>query len=380
VWIAGGWMLLNQKMMRWLESKHILDQAIFTGLLIPYVYDGQRETNPNKRVAILTRSAYPGQQRYGTINWSGDVGWSWDTYKRQIVAGLNYNLTGMPYWTTDIGGFFRPGRSQYTDAKYHDILTRWFQWGAFNPIFRIHGYQTETEPWKYGDTVMNNMRSVMNLRYRLMPYIYSQAWQIHQNGSTIMRPLVMDFKTDTKAIDQAYEYMFGKAFLVAPVTEPNTTQWNVYLPKSTVWYNFWTGKQFNGGQIVQTDAAQDKIPLYVKAGSIIPLGPIMQYTSEKPMDTLEIRVYTGADGTFALYNDEGENYNYEKGKYKVISFTWNEKLQTLTVGKQQGDYSGALKKQVLKIIWIAENDGAGIDYKNKYKRVVYTGEKVILKR
>ncbi|MBS1566779.1 MAG: glycosyl hydrolase family 31, partial [Bacteroidetes bacterium] len=170
------------------------------------VYEGQRATDPRKRVTILTRSAFPGQQRYGTINWSGDIGCNWDTYKRQIVAGLNYSMTGMPYWTTDIGGFFRPGNSQYTDARYHDILTRWFQWGTFNSIFRIHGYQTETEPWKYGDTVEANMRLMLNLRYRLLPYIYSEAWNVSKNGSTIMRPLVMDFKNDPKAIRQSYQY------------------------------------------------------------------------------------------------------------------------------------------------------------------------------
>src|SRR5215213_6572796 len=259
------------------------------------VYDGQRATDPSKRVTILTRSSFPGQQRFGTINWSGDIGWNWDTFKRQIVAGLNYSLTGMPYWTTDIGGFFRPGRSQYTDPKYHDILTRWFQWSTFNTIFRMHGYQTETEPWKYGDTVMNNMRSMMNLRYRLIPYIYSEAWQVSKNGSTIMRPMVMDFKGDATAVGQAYQYMFGKSILVAPVTEPGVTEWNVYLPKSTVWYDFWTGKNFSGGQTIKAAAPQDKIPLFVKTGSIVPMGKLMQYTSEKPMDTLEIRIYTGAD-------------------------------------------------------------------------------------
>ena len=291
------------------------------------VYDGQRNTDPKKRVTILTRSAFPGQQRYGTINWSGDIGWSWDTYKRQIVAGLNYNLTGMPYWTTDIGGFFRPGRGQYTDSKYHDILTRWFQWGTFNPIFRIHGYQTETEPWKYGDTVENNMRSMINLRYRLMPYIYSAAWQVSKKGSTMMRPMVMDFSNDTKAVGQAYQYMFGKAMLVAPVTKPATT-WDVYLPKSSAWYDFWTGKSFNGGQTIHAAAPADKIPLFVRGGSVIPMGKLMQYTNEKPNDTMEIRIYKGADAAFSLYEDEGDNYNYETGKYTVIPFNWSEKLQT----------------------------------------------------
>lgn len=154
----------------------------------------------------------------------------------------------MPYWTTDIGGFFRPGSGQYKDEKYHEILTRWFQWGVFNPIFRIHGYQTETEPWKYGEKVENNMRTMMNLRYQLMPYIYSEAWQIAMNNSTLMRPLIMDFNDDTTAVSQAYEYMFGKAFLIAPVTAPDVTNWNVYLPKQNVWYDFWTGKRFEGGQ------------------------------------------------------------------------------------------------------------------------------------
>jgi alpha-D-xyloside xylohydrolase len=344
------------------------------------VYKGQREANDQKRVAILTRSAFAGQQRFGTINWSGDIGWDWDTYKRQIVAGLNYNLTGMPYWTTDIGGFFRPGRGQYTDAKYHDILTRWFQWGTFNPIFRIHGYQTETEPWKYGDTVMNNMRSMMNLRYRLMPYIYSEAWQVSKNGSTIMRPMVMDFKNDATAIGQTYQYMFGKSFLVAPITEPGVTQWNVYLPQSAAWYDFWTGKRFTGGQTVKADAPQDKIPLFVKAGSIVPMGKFLQYTSEKPMDTLEIRIYPGADGQFTLYNDEGNNYNYEKGKYTVIPFKWNEQQQTLTVDKQQGGYAGALKKCVLNVVWVNESNGKGIEISPKAKTVIYKGERITVSR
>ena len=343
------------------------------------VYDGQRATDSSKRVVILTRSAFPGQQRYGTINWSGDIGWSWDTYKRQIVAGLNYNLTGMPYWTTDIGGFFRPGNTQYTDPKYHDILTRWFQWGVFNPIFRIHGYQTETEPWKYGDTVENNMRSMMNLRYRLMPYIYSEAWEVTKKGSTIMRPLVMDFSDDSMAVAQAYQYMFGKAMLVTPVTAPATT-WDVYLPKSTAWYDFWTGKRFTGGQTITTAAPQDKIPVFVKAGSIIPMGKFMQYTSEKPMDTLEVRIYTGADGQFTLYNDEGNNYNYEKGKYTMIPFKWNKAKQTLSIDKQQGGFSGALKKRVLNIVWVNESNGKGIEISPEAKTVTYTGERITVSK
>jgi len=344
------------------------------------VYEGQRKSNPQKRVTILTRSAFAGQQRYGTINWSGDIGSDWDTYRRQIVAGLNYNLTGMPYWTTDIGGFFRPGRSQYTDPKYHDILTRWFQWGAFNPIFRIHGYQTETEPWKYGDTVEANMRTMLNLRYRLIPYIYSEAWQITRNNSTLMRPLIMDFPNDTTAIQQPYQYMFGKAFLVAPVTKPDVISWDVYLPKSTGWYEFWTGRKFEGGQVVGTPAPEDKIPLFVKAGAIVPMGKFIQYTSEKPVDTLEIRIYTGADGQFKLYNDAGDGYGYEKGKYTIIPFIWDEHTQTLTIGKQQGSFPGAIKRHIFNIVWVSETEGYGLGISRKVRSIIYTGEKVSVKK
>jgi len=343
------------------------------------VYEGQRKTTSDKRVCILTRSAFLGQQKYGIINWSGDIGGTWDTYRRQIVAGLNYTITGLPYWTTDIGGFFRPGRSQYTDEKYQELLTRWYQWGTFNPIFRIHGYMTETEPWKYGQKVEDNMRKMLNLRYRLLPYIYSEAWQVTKNGSTMMRPMVMDFNGDTAAVKSQYQYMFGKSLLTAPITEPDVTQWNVYLPKSAGWYDFWTGKRFNGGQTVKTDAPLDKIPLFVKAGSIIPMGKIIQYAGEKSADTLEIRVYKGADAKFDLYEDEGDNYNYENGKYSTISFKWDEKRQTLTIGDKQGNYPGDLKKRIFNVVLVAENKGFGTDFGTTTKKVSYAGSKIKLK-
>jgi len=343
------------------------------------VYEGQRKTSQNKRVCILTRSAFPGQQKYGIINWSGDIGGNWDTYKRQIVAGLNYTITGLPYWTTDIGGFFRPGNSQYTDVKYHELLTRWFQWGALNPIFRIHGYQTETEPWKYGPTVEENMRKMLNLRYRLLPYIYSEAWQVTKNGSTIMRPLVMDFNGDTTALNRQFEYMFGKSILAAPITEPNVTEWNVYLPKSVAWYDFWTGKRFNGGQAIKTEAPIDKIPMFVRAGSIIPMGNIIQYAGEKPADTLEIRVYKGAGGKFDLYEDEGDNYNYEKGKYTIIPFSWDEHRQSLLIGDKLGNYQGSVTNRIFKVVFVDESEGYGITVSKMGKTVSYTGKKTEIK-
>jgi len=341
------------------------------------VYEGQRECSSDKRVCILTRSAFSGQQRYGVINWSGDIGYTWDIFKNQIVAGLNYTITGLPYWTTDIGGFFRPGRSQYTDEKYHELLTRWYQWGTFNPIFRMHGYQTETEPWKFGQKVEDNMRKMLNLRYRLLPYIYSEAWQVTKNGSTIMRPLVMDFNGDTAAVNSQFQYMFGKSILTAPVTTANVTQWDVYLPKAAGWFDFWTGKHFKGGQTVKTDAPLDRIPLFVKAGSIIPMGKIIQHSAEKS-DTLEIRVYKGANGKFDLYEDEGDNYNYEKGKYTIISFKWNEKAQTLTISDKQGNYPGSLKKRVFIIVYISQYKRSRVDEKVSKNKISYSGKKIVI--
>ncbi len=343
------------------------------------IYEGERATDPSKRVTILTRSAYPGQQRYGTINWSGDIGGTWDSFKRQIVAGLNYNVTGLPYWTTDIGGFFRPGREQYTDEKYQDLLTRWFQYGTFNPIFRIHGYQTETEPWKFGDKVESNMRSMLNVRYRLMPYIYSEAWQVSKNGSTIMRPMVMDFANDTKAVDQAYQYMFGNAMLIAPITQVAVTNWNVYLPQGAGWYDYWTGKRYTGGQSINAAAPQDKIPVFVKAGAIIPMAKAMQYTSEKPWDSLEIRIYRGANGSFSLYEDEGDGYNYEKGSHTLIPFKWDDKAKTLTIGARAGTYPNYLKSRTFNIVMVSDGNGAGIDEGVPAKSVTYTGKPLVIK-
>jgi alpha-D-xyloside xylohydrolase len=365
-------------------KKTYLGSGVFYRLTYPLfvsqaVYEGQRKTTPDKRVCILTRSAFAGQQRYGTINWSGDIGGNWDTYKRQIVAGLNYTITGMPYWTTDIGGFFRPGASQYTDEKYQELLTRWFQWGTFNPIFRIHGFQTETEPWKYGQIVENNMRKMLDLRYRLLPYIYSEAWQISKNGSTMMRPLVMDFKDDKKALNQQYEFMFGKSFLVAPITEPDINDWSVYLPEKTQWFDFWTGKRFDGGQTIKTSAPLSTIPLFVKAGSIVPLGKFIQYSGQKLADTLEIRIYKGSSGTFELYEDEGDNYNYEKGLYSTIPFEWNEQKQILTISNRQGEFNGVLRERIFRIAWVSESHGNGTGISAKYKEIKYKGKKIEIK-
>jgi alpha-D-xyloside xylohydrolase len=342
------------------------------------VYEGQRKTTSEKRVCILTRSAFLGQQRYGAVNWSGDVGGTWDSYKRQIVAGLNYTITGMPYWTTDIGGFFRPGKSQYTDENYQELLTRWYQWGVFNPIFRIHGYQSETEPWHYSQQVQDNMKKMLDLRYRLLPYIYSEAWQVTKNGSTIMRPLVMDFNGDTSALNQDYEFMFGKAMLVSPVTEPKVNEWNVYLPKSVSWFNFWTGEYINGEQTITTEAPLDKIPLFVRAGSIIPMGPAIQYATEKN-DPIEIRIYPGADGEFILYEDENDNYDYERGIFSTITFKWDDTKNVLTISSRKGTFPGMLEERSFNIVRVSGNNGVGTEVTKKYDKVItYNGKEILV--
>ncbi len=344
------------------------------------VYEGQRNITNDKRVCILTRSAFSGQQRYGVINWSGDIGGNWDTFKRQIVAGLNYTISGMPYWTTDIGGFFRPGQSQYTDEKYHELLTRWFQWGVFNPIFRVHGYMSETEPWKYGPEVEENIRKMLNLRYQLIPYIYSEAWQITNNGSTIMRPLVMDYRNELKAISQSYEFMFGKSILVAPVVEPGANVNEVYLPETSNWYDFWTGRQIKGGQTIKTDTPLDKIALFIKAGSILPKGKKVQYASESKNDSLEIRIYEGADCEFTLYDDEGDNYNYEKGNYSKTTFSWNNTERSLSISKREGTYNGMPNEQTFNVILISGNKNIGFNSTEKFDKVIhYDGNEIIFR-
>lgn len=340
------------------------------------VYEGQRETSDQKRVCILTRSAFSGLQRYGVINWSGDIGSDWDAYRRQIVAGLNFTITGLPYWTTDIGGFFRPP-SQYTDENYHELLIRWFQWGAFKPIFRIHGYRSETEPWKFGEIVEQNMRKMLDLRYRLIPYIYSEAWQITNYGSTLMRPLVMDFNNDPEAVKQPHQYMFGRAFLVAPVTEPSVTMQNVYLPEGSSWFDFWTGIKYEGGQSIQAKTPLDIIPLYVRAGSILPIGPKVQFTTEKPWDNLEIRIYEGANGEFTLYEDEGDNYNYETGAYSTITFRWDDVQKVLTISDRKGSFQGMLAERKFNILKVSRGKGIGNEITVNYDKVVsYSGKEI----
>ena len=321
------------------------------------VYDGERAANSDKRVVTLTRSAFPGQQRYATALWSGDINGNWETFRRQIPAGLNVSIAGLPYWTTDCGGFFRP-RDQYQSDDYADLLTRWFEFATFCPVQRVHGYQSETEFWKY-PKAQDTLIAYDKLRYRMLPYNYSVAWNVTHDGGTIMRPLVMDFRGDPAAADIGDQYMFGPAFLVSPVMQPQANTRNLYLPAGASWTNFWTGETVAGGKRMDVASPEEQIPLFVRAGSIVPLGPDLQYAMEKPADPIELRVYRGADGSFTLYEDEGDSYRYEKGAYATIPIKWNEANKALTIGDRAGEFPGMLKERTFHIVWARPGKGAG---------------------
>lgn len=342
-------------------------------------YDGQRSTDSSKRVVILTRNAYPGEQRYGAAVWSGDISGDWLTFARQIPAGLNYSITGLPYWTTDTGGFFHP-HNQYASPDYNELLTRWFEWSTFCPILRIHGYQTATEIWNWLPATQTNLIAFDQLRYRMLPYNYSVAWKIASEGYTPMRALVMDFPKDVSVLAIPNEYMFGPAFLVCPVTTPQATNRTVYLPAGTKWVDFWSGETLTGGSTVTANAPINILPLYVRAGSIVPLGPLMQYAMEKPADPIELRVYRGADGRFALYEDEGDNYSYEKGRHATIPFEWNEAKQTLIIGKRSGKFPGILKERTFRVVFVSPSYGTGVTAEEGADAVVhYTGKAVTVR-
>jgi alpha-D-xyloside xylohydrolase len=339
-------------------------------------YEGQRGTDSSKRVVILSRSGYLGQQRYAAAVWSGDISGDWLTFARQIRAGLNYSITGLPYWTTDTGGFFHPG-DQYTSPDYNELLTRWFEWSTFCPILRIHGFMTATEIWNWLPATKTNLIAFDQLRYRLLPYNYSVAWKITSESYTPMRALVMDFPKDTQALAISDEYMFGPAFLACPVTTPGVTTRTVYLPAGANWVDFWTGETFAGGKTMTADAPVSIMPLFVRAGSIVPLGPVVQYAMEKPADPIELRVYRGADGGFTLYEDEGDGYNFEKGQYAMIPFEWDEARQTLAIGKRSGKFPGMLKERTFHVVFVSPGHGAGMAAESNADAVIrYAGKAV----
>ena len=366
------------------------------------VYEHQRAVTSDKRVYLLTRCAFAGQQRYAANTWSGDVMSNWETFRKQIPTGLNFSLSGIPYWNTDIGGFFNwPYHGGAENKAYHELYTRWFQYGTFLPMQRSHGSGVKKEIYnlgKKGDWVYDSEEKYINLRYALLPYLYSTGWQVTDNAGSFLRALFMDFNEDKKVHTISNQYMFGKAFLVTPVTRnmyvfSDKEQWkdpyedfsktgtqDVYLPKGTKWFDFWTGEMLNGGQMVTKEVPIDIIPLYVRAGSIVPFGPKVQYSTEKKWNNLEIRIYPGADGEFVLYEDENDNYNYEKGAYSTIKFTWDDANRTLNIADREGTFPGMLKSRKFNIVVVDKENGTGSVQSTKFtKSVSYGGKKKSVK-
>ena len=371
------------------------------------VYDHQRAVTLDKRVFILTRSGFLGQQRYGVNVWSGDVASTWESFRNQIPAGLNFSLCGIPHWNSDIGGFFAGhyNKSWNDDSAsknplYQELYVRWLQFGTFNPMMRSHGTDVYREIYKFGkkgEPVYDAIEKMIGLRYSLLPYIYSTSWEVSNRQSSFMRALMMDFVDDRKVWDINDEYMFGKSILVAPIAHAQYTPeavvkvseeegWNrdgakktktdvavdfmetkstnIYLPAGTLWYDFWTNEKHEGGKEITKETTLDVIPLYVKAGSIIPVGPQVQYATEKPWDHLELKVYAGANGNFILYEDEFDNYNYEKGAYTEIPISWNNASRKLTIGARKGAYEGMLKNRKFTVT-LQDGTQKNVDYNGK---------------
>ena len=358
-------------------------------------YDRLREAQPDRRALILTRCAFAGQSRQPSVIWSGDVGNSWSDFRTQIVSGLGMMMSGIPYWTTDTGGFFRPG-DQYTNKDYIERMLRWFEYSTFAPILRVHGYTSQTELWRYGAEAEKVFRKYLDIRYRLLPYIYTAAADAALEGSVMMRPWAVDFPDISSRIvnkKNETEYMLGPSLLVAPITS-STNKAEVSLPAKymtrTVWYDFWTGKRFEASiklprdnpkiaprtTEVQVDAPLDRIPVFVKAGAILPWGEPMQYVDEKLPETLEIRVYPGADGSYSLYEDNGKDYSYEQGKFTRIPFAWDDAKGELTIGDRVGEYDGMLKDRTFRVCLMNEQNAGADNIAKADAEVKYSGKKL----
>lgn len=365
------------------------------------VYEHQRATTSDKRVFLLTRSSFLGQQRYASHSWSGDVVSTWEVMRKQLAAGLNYSLCGIPYWNTDLGGFFAwKYNNDVNNIAYHELHVRWYQWGAFQPIMRSHNSSpVAVEIYQFGDKgdwAYDALEKYTHLRYRLLPYLYSTTWEVTNKAGSIIRPLVMDFPKDKKVLDMDTEYMFGRSFLVRPVTDSLYTwqdkkqngyqknmrkieKTDVYLPEGSNWFDFWTGAKLAGAQTIQREVPIDIMPVYIRAGSIIPWGPAVQYATEKSWDDLEIRVYPGANATFILYEDENDNYNYEKGVYSTITFRWDDSNRTLHISDREGRYPGMLEKRKFKVVLVNHRSGEGDKPLKGGKMVNYTGTAIEVK-
>ncbi len=353
------------------------------------IYEGQRQANPDQRVFILTRSAYAGQQRYSAATWSGDVATRWYDLKAQISAGLNFCLSGIPYWTMDIGGFaveprFERDVNPGDLEEWREMNTRWFQFGTFCPLFRVHGQFPYREMFNIAPEehiAYQTMLACDKLRYRLMPYIYSLAGMVTHNDYTIMRALVMDFGQDKNVLNIGDQFMFGPALLINPVTEYKARTRDVYLPAGTGWYDFKSGKYIEGGLIVYADAPYSNIPIYVREGSIIPFGPDIQYSTEKPADPIRLYVYTGSNGRFTLYEDENINNNYENGAFSTIPFVYDEESRSLTVGARTGEFPGMLAERTFEVVWVDKDNPIAFNLDTPADITVpYDGQEIVIER
>lgn len=351
------------------------------------IYEGQRRDSPGQRVFILTRSAFAGQQRYAAATWSGDIASRWHDFKDQIPAGINFSLSGIPYWTMDIGGFAVERRNEHAQGEaleeWREMNARWYQFGAFCPLFRSHGQYPFREIYNLAPEdhpAYQAMLGYAKLRYRLMPYIYSVGARVYLEDYTMMRGLIMDFGNDPKVQDIGDEYLFGPGILVNPVTDYRARKRSVYMPAGTNWFDFYTGEFITGGQSRMMDAPLDHMPLLVRSGSIIPAGPAMEYTTQHPQDTLYIHVYTGDDAHFDLYADDGTSYAYEQGAYSIIPMDYTESSGSLTVGDKTGGFTGDLTDRYLRIIWITPQHGSGFMQLPKGRAKRYRGKAITFQR
>ena len=360
------------------------------------IYNGQRSVNPNQRVFLLTRSGFAGEQRYSTATWSGDIATRWEDMRAQMTAGLNYSMAGLPFWGMDQGGFCvenryvaaqqefdKTGKENADLKEWRELQARWNEFGCFVPLYRTHGQWPTREVWNIAPADHPAYKSIVfydKLRYRLMPYLYSMAGMVHFKDYTMMRGLVMDFNGDDNIYNIKDQWMFGSALMACPVGEYQKYSRNVYLPKQKGWYDFYTGKHYAGGQTIVADAPYEKIPVFVPEGSILPVGSEMEWSDQKKPELIDLYVYAGKDGSYTLYEDEGTNYNYEKGKYATIDFLYDDAQKTLTIGVRKGSFDGMLQKRRFNVVLVSGDNQQGISLAKapKGKKVKYAGQEVTL--
>lgn len=361
------------------------------------IYDGQRAVNPLRRVFLLTRSGFAGEQRYSTATWSGDIGTRWEDMRAQMTAGLNFSLSGIPFWGMDIGGFSvenryikaqqlydRTGQENADLKEWRELQARWNQFGCFVPLYRTHGQWPLREVWNISPEGTPTYESIVwydRLRYRLMPYLYSMAGWAHFNDYTLMRALVMDFNGDSRVYDIKDQWMFGPSLMACPVGYYQKRSREVYLPRQRGWYDLYTGRHYAGGQTVVADAPLERMPVFVPEGAILPLGPAMEWSDERTADTINLYVYTGHDACFSLYEDEGTNYNYESGKYANIMIKWDESRQQLTFCQREGAFSGMLERRFFNVIFVDPRrpQPLVLDHPKGFG-VAYSGREVVVRR